>query len=80
MFSEVSKLQPAGHLQNFASTYLVYLHFSLEIDLVFNYFKDRFFLDKFKDRAGKITHDETQTRLLDLQKTFIVVEGRVSYL
>ena len=34
--------------------------------------------DYFKDRAGRITHDELKTHSLDPQKTFIVAEGRVS--
>ena len=37
-------------------------------------FKYCFFLDKFKNRASRITHDETQAYLLDLKNTFNVVE------
>ena len=40
--------------------------------------KAEFILDKFKDKAGRITPDELQTHQLDLQKTFIIAERRVS--
>ena len=33
------------------------------------------FFNLFKDRADRTTSDEPKTHLLDLQKTFIVVEG-----
>ena len=62
-------------VKNKSSTFF---SFSLEIDFVFFLLYDKFFFDKFKDRSGRITHDETKAQSLDLQKTFIVVEGRVS--
>ena len=36
------------------------------------------FLDKFKDRAGSITHAELKTYSIDFQNTFIVAKRRVS--
>ena len=37
-----------------------------------------FFVDEFNYRPGRLTHDELKTHSLDLKKTFIVLEGRVS--